>query len=187
MSVFEEFLEVQGPAIDCTPVAEEMIARYANVLPEQLLDHWREMGLCGYDNGMLWVVDPDDLREPLAEWLGSNAADAYPIVRTALGDIIFWKNDAAFYLNVLNGRGEVTRIVDDIEVLFFYTLCSAEFLDKGLGRDMFREALPRLGRLGPDECYTFMPALALGGSFKAEKLQRVKLRENLSILAGLRS
>ncbi|WP_442787264.1 T6SS immunity protein Tdi1 domain-containing protein [Flavobacterium suncheonense] len=36
-----------------------------------------------------------------------------------------------------------------------------------------------------DECYTFVPALALGGDEKITNLQKVKIKENLEILAQL--
>jgi hypothetical protein len=46
----------------------------------------------------------------------------------------------------------------------------------------FLSALERLGYCAYDECYGYFPALALGGSEKVENLQKVKLREHLSLL-----
>ena len=47
------------------------------------------------------------------------------------------------------------------------------------------KAIEKYGSLNYDECYTFVPALALGGDEKIGNLQKVKIKENLEILAQL--
>lgn len=185
MNGFEHFKSVHGPGMDCRKVSEETIARYNNLLPAALLEHWRVSGWCSYADGLLWVIDPEELNDPLAEWLGTDAVDAYAIVRTAFGDIIYWNGEALFYLDIREGI--VTELGRNVEVLFYYTLCKNEYLDAVIDRKLFRQALPLLGKPEADECYAFVPAVQLGGPGTLESLQRVKTREHLSILAQLRS
>jgi hypothetical protein len=183
-SAFDDFEKVHGKGIKCRPVADETIEKYKDVLPAPLLDYWRQAGWCGYSDGLLWLVNPEELRDPFVEWLGPDAENSYPIVRTALGDIIFWNDKGAFYLDIR--EEEVKKVGENLEVLFFYTLCDDGYLDHVIDRNIFRKVFPRLGVLEHDECYAFTPAVQLGGPGTADTLQRAKLREYLSILAQLR-
>jgi len=49
----------------------------------------------------------------------------------------------------------------------------------------FAHAKQRLGRVGRDEMYGFVPALALGGASDVAKLEKVKAIEHLVLLAQL--
>ncbi len=44
-------------------------------------------------------------------------------------------------------------------------------------------ALKQLGELAFDECYGYVPLLGLGGSEKVENLQKVKIKEHISIVS----
>lgn len=50
---------------------------------------------------------------------------------------------------------------------------------------LFDKAMAKLGPLESDEMYTFVPALALGGTNKLESLQKVKIIEQHNFLAEL--
>ena len=183
MSQFEKFLAVQGPALKCRPASADVIQKYTGILPGALIEHWREMGWCGYGQGLLWVLNPDDLRDPIAEWLGPASERSHAIVRTGLGDVIFWSDKGASYLDV--NDNVIFEMGDDIEGIFRFSLCDDDYLENAVSRKVFRQGLRRLGVLEPDECYAFTPALVLGGPGTAETLERVKVREHLSILAQL--
>ncbi len=45
--------------------------------------------------------------------------------------------------------------------------------------------MKKLGPLEPGECYSFFPALALGGPARPENLRRVPAREHVALLAQL--
>lgn len=49
----------------------------------------------------------------------------------------------------------------------------------------YLEASARYGAPGYDECFGYVPLLALGGPRKVENLQKVKLVEHLSIITQL--
>ncbi|MNP52963.1 hypothetical protein D3C76_1473920 [compost metagenome] len=51
--------------------------------------------------------------------------------------------------------------------------------------DLFEPARERLGTLGVDEMYGFVPALMLGGSGSLERLEKLKVVEHLLLLSQL--
>jgi len=109
--------------------------------------------------------------------------DAEVILRTGFGDMIYWANSAFQLVDV--DYGEHSTLTARAEVLFEYVLCPGELLEKVLDEPIFKKALPRLGPPAPDECYGYVPAIALGGTHEPSNLKRVKLNEHLSILSQL--
>lgn len=183
MRPFEQFHLLHDPPIKCRVASQEIVEKYKGILPEQLIAEWQEEGWCGFAQGLLWLVNPDDLQEPLAEWLEANSSGAHAFVRTAFGDVIFWTDHGIFFLDV--NHETVFEMTQNIEIVFHFSLCDEDYLDNAIGRKLFREALRRLGPLEADECYGFVPAIPLGGPGTVETLQKVKLREYLSILAQI--
>ena len=183
MRPFEQFHLLHDPPIKCRVASQEIVEKYKGILPEQLIAEWQEEGWCGFAQGLLWLVNPDDLQEPLAEWLEAKSSGAHAFVRTAFGDVIFWTDHGIFFLDV--NHETVFEMTQNIEIVFHFGLCDEDYLDNAIGRKLFREALRRLGPLEADECYGFVPAIPLGGPGTVETLQKVKLREYLSILAQI--
>ena len=179
--MFEQFVELHGPAVDERPFSETQVTRSRAILPVELLLFWEQSGWASYADGFLRMAEPDTYEDVLDDWLGASDKRA-TILSTALGHLFVWAGDAAHLLNPLDGR--VRRLTDDVEILFDTVLCDVDVL-KGLKKDLYDATLPRLGRPGPDECFGFVPALALGGSETPENLQRVEAREYLAILAEL--
>ena len=180
---FAKFNQLHGPPCHCQNVPEEVITRYQALLPAPLITHWVEIGVCGYANGLLWLVNPLSVDDLLNVWLEPSWESAVAFARTAFGDIILWHQGRAYYLDVLNGR--ISALTRNLQILFDYTLLKDSYLAQVIGRERYQKALPRLGPVLHDECYAFVPALALGGSGAASTLQKVKLREHLYLLAQL--
>lgn len=183
MQPFDKFHLLHGPPIKCQVAPEEIRKKYTGVLPDHLIAEWREVGWCGFSQGLLWLVNPEDLAEPVTEWLGTDGSGAHAFVRTAFGDVIFWTDHGIFFLDV--NHEAVFEMTKDIDIVFHFSLCDDDYLDNAIGRKLFREALRRLGPLEFDECYGFVPAIALGGPGTVETLKKVKVREYLSILAQI--
>ena len=182
MSIFPDFLETHGPPTQAQPVPVEAIARYQERLPADLLAFWQEVGWCAFGEGLLWLVDPEQLADPLEEWLGHR--EALAILRTAFGDVLFWHEARAHYLDVIYNR--VHHLTGRMDILFEVTLCDESYWDNALDRPTYRQAQRCLGAPTRDAVYTYVPALALGGSEDPAALQKVGLREHLSFLAQLR-
>src|SRR5512145_1418682 len=185
MGHFNRFQQINGPAIGCSMANKEVIDSYQQKLPDSLLEFWKESGWCGYAEGLIWLVNPDEFKDILADWLDPLTPSAIVFARTAFGDMLVWDKGHVCLLDVLHYR--VSELTSNLEVLFESALCRQEFRAKNLRGDIYKQALPRLGPVDHNECYMFVPALVLGGPGTPESLEKDKLREHLAILAMLRS
>ncbi|VAW48914.1 FIG00957912: hypothetical protein [hydrothermal vent metagenome] len=200
---FTEFLEGEGfaPALDCHPVDEETLNRYQGKLPDRLLGYWKEFGFCGYGEGLFWTVNPADYEETLELWLKNTPLwgreNYYVIARTAFGKLYVWGDKTGNATTIISYQHTImpqdipyeTLDKEKIERFIgtFFSLQDKENADAYDKNDklLFKKALKKLGQLKPDEMYAFVPALSLGGVADIKSLQKVKLQEQLSILAQL--
>ncbi|MEI2612362.1 MAG: T6SS immunity protein Tdi1 domain-containing protein [Candidatus Promineifilaceae bacterium] len=184
MDWYKRFLKANGPAIKCRPVSDRDIQKYEDTLPASYLTFWQKNGSCGYAKGLIWVIHPSDLLGEMREFLGKEYKKAIPFARTVFGDIFFWEDTIVHHLDVQNGN--ILSGMHSIDAFWGGMLVDKEYLNDVLKQKVFRLALLKLGEPNYDECYAFVPALALGGSDNPETLQRIKLKEYLGILANLR-
>ena len=181
MHEFQPFLDAYGTGHDCTDTPAASLERYEGKLPASLLAFWRDEGFCGYRDGMFWFVNPDDFTDALDEW---KAASYTAFARNGFGDLFLWSDAGIALLNV--HLGSVNDMGGSDLNAFINKLITRElFMDDLLFRQIHTEVVPRLGRIGPDECYAFTPALALGGPGTPASVERVRLSEQLSILAQI--
>lgn len=182
MGQFQDFESEYGPPENCETPAEETFRNYEKLLPAELLEKWREVGLCSYGKGLLWLVDPGQFADVIDDWVEVGDSEPLVFLRTAFAHLYFWHNGAVFSLDVHRGSlSEVTRRIERI----FTLLCDPEIKEKMVRATLFEKALPLLGPPDRDECYAFEPALALGGPGTIDTLRRVKIREHLGILAQI--
>ncbi|WP_376699423.1 T6SS immunity protein Tdi1 domain-containing protein [Listeria booriae] len=64
-------------------------------------------------------------------------------------------------------------------------MASDYFKEKYFDLAQYREAVEQLGEPAYDECFGYVPLLALGGAEKVENLQKVKLREHILLISAL--
>jgi hypothetical protein len=175
--------------------------RVTGKLPDQLLAYWEEHGWCGYADGLLWTVDPQEYEPALDAWIGETALmerDAYHVVaRSAFGELYFWGERTGASLSLLpwramavpsDGSPELIAQGRANEVLRwrFAGFKRQHFeLEDREETPLFQRALMKLGRLDHDEMYGFVPALALGGPASLDHLQKVKAVDHLVLLAQL--
>lgn len=183
MSQFKNFHKLHDPGLKCKKAANKSIQEYKDKLPSSLLEEWKENGWCGYAQGLIWIVNPDSFEDILGDWVDLTSTSAIVFARTIFGDLFLWSGDQVHILTVQDGDVEV--ITKDIEIFFNKFLCEEDILDNVLKKDLYQEALQRLGLPEPNECYAFVPALALGGPGTVDTIERVKLREHLHFLAQL--
>ena len=182
MAQFQDFEDEYGPPENCETPTAETFRKYERLLPAELLEKWREVGFCSYGRGLLWLVDPAQFSDVIDDWVEVRDSEPLVFLRTAFAHLYFWQNGAVFSLDVHRGSlSEVTKRIWRI----FTLVCDPEIKEKILRVSLFEEALPRLGPPARDECYAFEPALALGGPGTVDTLRRVKIREQLGILAQI--
>jgi hypothetical protein len=200
---FNKFLQGKGfaPAFDAIPVGAATLEYYKGKVPDRLLGYWKEYGFCGFGEGLLWLTNPKDYEELVEQWLGQThlwgKGNFYVFARTAFGEL---------YIYSTEGDGEIIIDPHSNTILpcdFPSPPPTKEFQERGLGifikntdkkdpdyydktdKLLFKRCLKKLRRLANDEMYTFVPALALGGIADIEHVQKVKIHEQLSLLASL--
>ncbi|MBH3410318.1 GAD-like domain-containing protein [Pseudomonas putida] len=191
--VYSLFIEEMGEPVFRQEVPPSSIERYRGKLPRKLLEHWAEHGWCGYGDGIFWTVNPQDYEGVAASFIEGTALegrDTYHIIaRGAFGDLYLYGENSGFSLNIVAYTSNYCGSADglatddrDREVDGFFLLMERESNDFG---DFFEPAKKRLGVLGCDEMYGFVPALAFGGLSKVENLQKVSAVEHLILLSQL--
>lgn len=190
---FKEF----GPSINRRDVPPDKIEKFRGKLPDKLLEYWQEYGWCGYGEGLLWTVDPDEWEGVLDDWIGDTPfmeKDAYYVIaRSAFGKLVLWGTNTGQSLRVVTPYGWVYPSFDpdfkedgpDLSVQLFFSSASRPTFDMTDTEDkpLFERALAKLGPLDHDTMYGFSPALALGGEPKLERLQKLDAHVHLNILS----
>lgn len=71
-------------------VNEEMIKKFKELLPEELIEVWIKYGFGSVLNGYLKIINPDEYQDVInSSYFRSSVA--IPIFCTAYGDIITWE------------------------------------------------------------------------------------------------
>jgi hypothetical protein len=180
--IFEDFEKEYPPRESCVMPEAEAIRKYGRVLPPDLIGKWREAGWCSYGNGLLWMVDPQQLNDVLEEFVDLKGDKPVVFLRTAFAHLYFWHGGFVHSLDVHGGS--VSQVTEDVAEMFTL-LCHPRMKEKILRVSLFEQARQELGDLDRDECYAFEPALALGGPGTVDTIRRVTMREHLAILAQL--
>ena len=190
---FSFFVEQVGEPMYRQEVPASSIERYRNKLPAKLLQYWAEHGWCGYGDGVLWTVNPQEYEGVVASVLESSGLEKYDnfhlIARGAFGDLYLFGEKTGFSLKVTAQIGRYTG--------FKYQLSAADMdrhvqnffvcmdLESNDFDDMFESAKKKLGTLGSDEMYGFVPALVFGGPVLFENLEKLKAVEHLVLLSQI--
>lgn len=182
MAQFAAFKKTHGRASECRSAPKARITAFRKKLPASLIAEWEESGWGAYGGGLLWLVDPDELKATVRDWLGKSSK-AVAFARSAFGHLFVWDRDGAHMLDPHHGT--LAKLIDDVDLVFDYTLCSTRYLDTVLDQKLFVKAHKQLGALAHDECYGFEPAIALGGKATVKSVRKLKLREHLAVLSQL--
>jgi hypothetical protein len=191
--IFSLFIEQVGEPVFRQEVPPSSIERYKGVLPDKLLEYWREHGWGGYGDGIFWTVNPQEyegVTASLIEGTPLENRDRYHIIaRGAFGDLYLFGENTGFSVKILahisRYRGseyELTAADMDREVQSFFLSKDKASVDFD---DMFEPAKKKLGMLEHDEMYGFVPALAFGGPCELSHLQKVKTMEHLILLSQI--
>ncbi len=71
---------------------KEVIEKYRNLVPKEMIEIWEKYGLGSFLNGYLRVINPDDYKELVEEtYFRGNVA--IPIFITAFADVVTWEED----------------------------------------------------------------------------------------------
>jgi hypothetical protein len=181
MPAIPRFIEHYGSGISYAKPAAEDVERWRGRLHDKILEEWTTCGWCSYGDGFVWLVNPAEFEQAMAEW----NKKAIVFARTSFGHLLLTvESGETAHLDV--HRGDAVNYAYNAYRFLQYALTdNAKFIDVVLDRALHREALQKFGPIASDEMYTFEPALALGGAAELKYVQKVKMSPQLSILAGL--
>ncbi|MBR0529331.1 MAG: DUF1851 domain-containing protein [Ruminococcus sp.] len=163
-------------------VDKETIEKYRGKLPDEYLDIWQEHGYCTFYGGYLKVINPDEYISLVKEsyFLGDASI---PIMATAFGDILTWEENQ--YVGILKYRYNDNDIVSYGFEFFFDIIedeeCAAEYFTI----KKYNAAVKKYGELEYDECFGYVPLLALGGKESVDNLKKVKMKEHIELIYSM--
>lgn len=194
---FEIFVEEFGDVTTRVPAPNSEIEKWRSTMPSALLEYWADEGWSGFAQGLFWIVNPEDFKDVLAEWLAGTPLEKidqfHVIARTAFGKLYLWGEKTGPSAEIVSSDHSVLCLERDLKkpvkspelalrVFFSGSAPSyADALDE-TGQPLFQRALSTLGPLQPDEMYGFEPPLVVGGKARIENVRIVKINEHLGML-----
>lgn len=162
----------------------ELLIRYRDLVPPELLEVWNQYGFGSFCDGYLKIVNPDDYADLLADTYQltstPSSTPALVLFATAMGDLLVWEDG---YLSRIDYRHSQTEVFSKGLDFFFEDIADGVTLTKELRWEPYLAARAKLGEPAFDECFGYVPLLALGGPETVEHLQKVKLREHLYLIS----
>ena len=158
----------------------DFIEGFKEMLPEEMIYVWEEYGLGIFGNGYFRVIDPK-VYAGVVEEIYSAGKECVPLMVTALGDVLVWDDDAVCYELIFCRYGIYKLFEEDI----FPKLLDKEFIEGFFEPVNYNEAVKLYGVPDFDECFGYVPLLALGGGETADHLKRCKAREHIYLISQL--
>ena len=106
-----------------------------------------------------------------------------PVLATASGDIITWEEDQ--YTGIIRYRYNDFDFLSTRFDLFLNLLSDEGFLKCFFTLEDYAQAVEKYGELADNECFGYVPLLALGGKEDVEHLQKVKTKEHIAVITQL--
>ncbi len=177
--IFSDFETVFGEG-ELSQKAEEL-DKYKGVLPDALIAYWEKNGWRRYMGGIFWFVNPDIYKDTLPELFDVSEFTA-PVIfaRTAFADFYFINEGQIYFYDLQYYMAH--KVANDINE-FLLLICQKDVVEEDLRQALFYEAQSLGHKIRQhDECYTFVPILALGGSESADSIKVGKMFPYMSII-----
>ena len=167
---------------DFTRVAvmpQEVIKKYKDQVPEELVQIWEECGLGTFLDGYLKVINPDEYLELVQETY-FRGGTSIPIFVTAFGDVITWEKNE--FLGIIKYKEGTFDIFLENLSLFIKFLPDKSFIDDYFDLPLYYEAIEKYGSLDYTQCFGFVPLLVLGRFKDVNHLDKVKMYEHIFLI-----
>lgn len=161
---------------------KEVIEKYKSKVPVELIEIWKNKGLGTFLNGYLKVINPDDYSELVRDSYFRGDI-AIPIFATAFGDMIVCEEGK--YLRMVKYKDGVFITILENLPLFLQFVDEPDFADDYFELPLYTEAIEKYGLLDYDQCFGFVPLLALGGFKDMDHLDKVKIYEHIILITAL--
>ncbi len=149
-------------------------------------------------DGLLLITKPGALDDEMAGWLMGQTTGRRSIGRTAFGDIVVFRDlrerarqaglpgaDTACDISMIDIHDKQMAVLGDSVAAFLAAIDRHDWQEAFLRRSLYRDAKARIGNYTDDECFCFVPALALGGGGEADSVERASWRVHQDILRQL--
>ena len=175
-------------------VSASVIEKYNKDLPPYLLSVWEQDGWAHYHDGFFSLCNPDTFN-PILSLFMPELKGLNVFMRTAFGGMIFmdtkplqldpakegWKK-VNYYDPIFR---QIIPLGDDLQMVLDYWLTTDSLCAAYLHSTLYVQVRKRLDMPKKDECYGFVPALALGGDMNPDQLEIAKLKEHMTLLSNL--
>ena len=164
-----------------------VIEKYKNVLPQTLIDIWKEYGFGSFAKGFLKTINPDEYQELLNETYISDK-NPIPIFTTALGDILVLREEYPegkkwFDIDIVFYRDGDDSLVCGEKSFFAQELTDLNSYKNDFFWGDYIGAVKKYGTIPEyDECYGYVPLLGLGGKKTVKNMQIVKIKEHIMLI-----
>ena len=161
---------------------KEIIEKYSNVLPDELISVWKQYGTGSFMNGFLKIINPDEYMDLLKETF-SDYEGVIPVMVTAFGDIITVNEEER--VDIIYYRyGYFSVIATSWEMFEIFAM--DDFMnDRMFKNGLYKTAIEKIGEIEYDECLGYVPLLALGGSEKVDNLKKIKIKEHIRLISDM--
>ena len=163
-------------------VPQEVIKKYKDQVPTELVQIWEEDGLGTFLDGYLKVINPDEYFELVQETYFRGDI-SIPIFATAFGDIITLEKKK--YLGIIKYKDSTFDIFLENLSHFIKFLPDKSFTDDYFELSLYHEAVEKYNVLDYAEFFGFVPLLALGGFKDVNHLNKVKIYEHILLITQL--
>ncbi len=167
--------------VKSSDVDEETINQYEEKLPREIIYIWKNYGLGTFYNGYLKIINPNEYKE-LIEKTYFQGNVSIPIFATAFGDIITWEKKQ--FIGIIKYRYGKNDVISDGFDFFYEDLLDGEFDDTDFNIKKYKEALNKYGMLEYDECFGYVPLIAMGGKESVENIKKAKIKEHISLISN---
>ena len=175
--MYEKFLENSSNSIRQV-VDDAFIAEYANVVSEQLITLWKEVGLGTFCEGLFRIIEPDKYQAIVDDCYPMDGfGSVTPFITTAFGDMFAYVRDCRIgdYVVFINVRYGTFKILSDqLDILFNIIFFNKGCLTSWFSLNEYHTIKSVKGIPASDECYGYVPALALGGTEVTDNIKILK-------------
>jgi hypothetical protein len=158
----ETFIQKYSASTDAIKLKENGINDYLGQLPDFYLSFLQENGFGTYGNGIIQLINPNEYRDTLKQWLGKDNPNYLPIALGAFGDLYYYRKltETDEDICVLDtAYRQISNCMWDLKDFFNDYLCDDEIVRS----EMFENSKNTIGMLKAGQMYIYKLAPALGG------------------------
>ena len=197
MNTIRQFIERnQHTYVKHSDAPKEVIEKYKKMyqgqsyFPEELIWIWENMGFGVYEDGFLQIVNPDEY-EFVFEYIDKLLEPTVVWGVTALGDLLVWEGNDNWTIAPDEGNRysfiDITKLEKKvrgkkISVFLNIILHDKEDLIDDFSAKYYFQVKDQLPKLEYDQCYGYVPALALGGTKSNKNLKVVDTKSYIDII-----